>query len=881
MRGCGKTMLLRALQFHSRLIEHNEKAPQAKHVLRELIANDGYVGLYVSCTRLLDGLGNPTTELHEPYARLLVAYAREGLRAVRHLRELEPDAVTAGWWRSIGEVVVEALGTRDGLEDMSSDAALERRLQRILFSLDRGEDTYGLKTNPAVVFPALSEALTLASSLWDNATVFYLLDDVSTRHLNEVSIAGMLGTLLFGNERCAFKMTTEAQTLELALRSPGLIERARAGRDYESFDLAGAVNAQLKDPRDGRRFIAEILQLRANQFENHPTPSPAELLGDEALESIARKIVATGKTGRERKSIYHGLSALTAICVGDIGDVLNIYESMIRKDAPNTNRIPDKLQNEAFQEYCSRRLYHLNRRKGELKDFALSFAEAARELLFRSAVTMQSGGRKRLRQYAQLYVRITTGDVDAQFEKLRELIDAGVFVLEGGADAPRTKTRDSDPIAQFNLTYRKLFGLSQYMGLAFSDRFELSGEDLTIWLSEPARGKEVLMRNLGGPLTEDEEREAQRVASAAVMSSRERSTESQAVTRLPISFDTESRPQDESHMSEETPRVVERYHTPVAVPLETERVPTDVDVVVLGLGFEQRTLVSSARLLELVKPSAAVLVRYKERGHADEIEAMVRSRARDVHIVDYESVRAGGVPLPKGTVAIDTTGLAKPLIFFAVRTALRDRGAVCVVHTQAKQHYPLDEEIAKILDERDSDDPYAILEAAGRIWSGELTPYAFDKLLVSDADDSRQRLLCAAASPKHERLLSLLEERAFDRVEILAPLTERPRGALARLAADVATRGLEDAHVANLESDDLDGMLAFLAHRFQDLYVDGGFDVELGLTGSKIHAVACAAMSSAFKIAQCWYVRPAAFDSKRFTRGVGESEWYEIRRSGE
>jgi hypothetical protein len=60
-----------------------------------------------------------------------------------------------------------------------------------------------------------------------------------------------------------------------------------------------------------------------------------------------------------------------------------------------------------------------------------------------------------------------------------------VFVLEAGPDAPRTKTRDSNPITQFILTYRKLFGLSNFIGLSQRDRFELSGDDLEEWLSHP------------------------------------------------------------------------------------------------------------------------------------------------------------------------------------------------------------------------------------------------------------------------------------------------------------------------------------------------------------------------------------------------------------
>jgi hypothetical protein len=69
-------------------------------------------------------------------------------------------------------------------------------------------------------------------------------------------------------------------------------------------------------------------------------------------------------------------------------------------------------------------------------------------------------------------------------------------------------------------------------------------------------------------------------------------------------------------------------------------------------------------------------------------------------------------------------------------------------------------------------------------------------------------------------------------------------------------------------------MLQFIAEHYQRYYVHGNFDFELGLTGSKLHAVACAAASSALRFAQCWYVRPADFDIDRFTHGVGGSRYF-------
>jgi hypothetical protein len=884
VRGCGKTMLLRALQFHARLSTHAEAGADIQKI-SAAVRSDGYVGLYLSARRLLDAVGRSTKEsLHEPYARLLVGYAREAVRAGRHLQETVRGSMFPRWWQPIAQAVsASLLGDGGQLLETVSPQVLERRLQAVLFSLDRGETTYKLVANPAIAFPALAESVLGATSVWGGCKVLYLLDDVSTRHLEEQGIAELLGTLLFSDERCAFKLTTEGQTLELALKSPGLVERARADRDYEPFDLAARVNETLKDPRRGKQFLAEILQLRASQFHRHPSASPADLLGDASLESIARQIVSTNRTAAERKETYHGLTALAAVCVGDIGDVLNIYESILRKagDRQDTPIAPS-IQNSAFQEYSSRRLYHLNRRNGDLKDVAMAFAKAAHELLLRSAKTPESPTRgSRLRQYVQLYVRITAGDEKFQFEKLRELIDAGVFVLESGSDSPRTKTRDSNPMSQFILTYRKLFGLSQYIGLAFSDRFELSGEQLEAWLKKPADGREILLKNLGGPLTE-----AEAVPVEELPSKNRKAAGAEAQISLALLPSTPELDAPADNVGPRTQASSDSRWKSVAARIprvqelgEDDIVGLGVKSLVLGMGFEDRCLESTKRLLARFggQLESAVLVRYGEPGHGVSIERLLREKVSNVRVVDYASNRWGHEDiLPPGKVALDVTGLAKPAIFSTVRSALlRDRAAV-VIHTGATQHYPLDEDIAKVFDGADGSDEFEILRRAGALLSGESTPYSFVPLLASDAEDSRPLLLCAAASAKHERLLSLMDERAYEAADIVVPVAQTPRTRLAVLAAEVATRGVDSAKTRALDSNDVGAMLDYLAARYREFYVDGGFSIEIGLTGSKMHAVAAAAATSVFKVSQVWYVSPTRFDSQRFTRGIGRTRFIQL-----
>jgi hypothetical protein len=199
---------------------------------------------------------------------------------------------------------------------------------------------------------------------------------------------------------------------------------------------------------------------------------------------------------------------------------------------------------------------------------------------------------------------------------------------------------------------------------------------------------------------------------------------------------------------------------------------------------------------------------------------------------------------------------------------------VVVAHTGAAVHYPLNEDIAAVLDAHEKGDAYTLLAALSGILTWEARPYTFDKLLSTDTDDGRRRLLCAAASPKQERLMSLIDERDYDRVDIIVPASDSPRARLARLAAEVATKDFHSSSTVALPSDDLEGMLSFIAEHYQRYYVNGNYEFELGLTGSKLHAVACAAACTALRVSQCWYVRPAAFDVDRFTQGVGPSEYF-------
>ena len=880
MRGCGKTMLLRALQFHARASQR--RAETNDEILKRL-REDNYVGLFVSAQRLLDrpeqdreqiqesGEQKSHEQIQESFARLFVAYGLEASRAMLHLADLDKGNVSERAYQELKKVIAIGLGISEEFPAKSIDE-LEQRLMEILISLSRGERSYTLKIGPEMAFTTMADALQRCSGIWERAQVLFLLDDVSTRYLNDEQITTLISALLFQNPTCAFKLTSEAQTIELGLKSPGRNRPARVGRDLNIFDLGAEVYKKIKAPGhgNGRYFVEKILEQRRQYFAGHPAIKPRTLLGDVSLEQIAWEV---GRGSRERKQIYRGLGALAGMCVGDIGDVIILYERILRSASIRRRAsIAADVQSECFQDFCVRRLYDLNRRGGYLKNVAKSFAEASHKLLVKSCSGVGAVKEKtRIRQYLSMYVRVTTGDVEHQMDKLRELIDAGVFVFAGGL--PRTKTRDSDPMQQFKLTYRKIYGLADYIGLAERDRFELSGEDLEEWLHSPSKG--ILLRNLGAGDKLDKSDDLQR---ATVSEARTPMADDDIVDegRQIMMFEGDAADSEDSDSGRDPSDALRRtYDSGLVIQESSSRdiAAAGIVTVIAGLGFESRTSASIDRLCAAINPTEALLIAYDEEGRRAEIETLVAKKVNSREIVTYKSVLDRGVPDVDGKVIVDVTGLAKPAIFHAIRNELRVKREVWVCHTEAEEYYPLEADLEHLLGGRPS---HIGLEDLYGILTGEEGPYRQYGLLPHGVDETRQRVICAFASAKHERLLALLDGREYDRVEIFAPPSETYRSTVARIAASVAERNNANSEVMKkINESDVESIVKWLTAKHRWWY-ERGLNFELGLTGSKLQAVACAAASAILKVSQCWYVQPRKFDSERFTKGVGRTRFYRI-----
>lgn len=890
MRGCGKTMLLRALDIHARAAQRDNETSET---VIQRIKNDHFVGLFASAQRLLDLREQPLLKLEYRLTRLFVAYALQAARALMHLRDVDPAAIAAGAHTHLASAVADYLEGTDDLRYAISLDDIELKLQRILVLTGSSNEKYLVKQAPAEVFKHLADSLRECSQVFESASIFFLLDDVSTRYLELDKIESLLSALLFQNPTCAFKFTSEWQTIELGLRSPGRIHPIREGRDLRVFDLGEDVFKTISAAgSSGKDFIARILQLRADLHAQHPRQQdPKVILGDVPLEQVAREIASSSESAGQKKRVYRGLSCLTSVCVGDIGDVIKLYEEILRRGR-NTYSYPieEQTQSECFQEMSARRLYDLNRSatySKNLKNHALAFAQTAHDLLVRSYRNAMKGGKSkaRLRQYSSIYVRVTAEDENSQkqqIDRLRDLIDAGVFVFAGGA--PRTKTKDSDPILQFILSYRKIYGLAAFIGLADRDRFELSGDDLSRWLEldDVAAAKEVLLRNqindevdetgalnngLAGQGSEVaiQEQPAESIP-AALQDSAPRATPRQA--DLFGVFEREAASQEPNGWADKVSISIRQI-------TGNELAALPVSSTLVGLGFEDRTLASNEFLAGVLEPETVHALRYSVEGHSRAILNAWCKPGTTVVEATYDEALAAP-PRLDGLALIDISGLAKPLIFKAVRSELVTKGRVLVCHASAEKYYPLQEDIEKLFAAEKSEDPVAFLESLAELLTGEDGPYKDIRLLDDVCDPTRNRALLAFASPKHERLFSLLDRREFDQIEIITPEGDASHAKVATYAAEFICQNYPNASVTRYGNDDLLWLVEYLDSKYLEIYGSGGANFEFGLTGTKTQALAAAILSSVRKVSQAWYLSPKRFDEKRFSSGVGSIRVYDI-----
>jgi serine/threonine protein kinase len=858
MRGCGKTILLRSLEWVARLhCRSGETTEQA--LLRA--KTDSYLGLFVSCASLLQ---TPrSTAPVKTLERVFLAFARE---LVRNLQLCEVDRVGKIDYGALDRLVqllrnnvpwYERLGT--GSDLVSIEADISRAFQ------NPPANGVNSEFNLHDAFTELAATARQLFDLWDQKVLLFLLDDVSQRFLPVAQVDDLLSRLCLQSPDFGFKVSTESQTLSLT--TPGG-EPARSGRDYDVFDLGIEVLATIKE-KDGAHFIEEVLRRRSQVTDAIVETSPSARLGSQRLKTIAEDI----RTKPAKEPVYWGIEALTAICVGDIGDVLQIYANMLDRAGNAMSIIPPDIQHQVMVDFAEQKLFSLAGRDDWLYSHAIAFAAASYQEL------KESSG-NRIREYAEMFVKIAPNDDPSVFDKIIRLIDAGVFVFTGGT--PRTKTPQGQPHLQFKLAYRKILGLTNRIPLAVRDRFELSGATLSDWLNAPSANK-LRPKGRASEETADEAVAAESMEDPEPPPQQER--QPPRMEQRPL-FDQQPVLKPATHIP---PKVLRTISTVAAGDITQLRPDLSRCHLIGAFGFESRSIGAWQTLLTVSKPASATMIQYRDVGIASQIIELLGN-----HGVGFESFKLPEVEddamisaiLDKAQgrcLAVDTTSLTKSLIYLFVLAALRERGEVYVLHTCAETYIPQDDEIQDIIALLETKQFTDAFRGINAIVSGEAGPYVCRAIGQQFRDPSQPSHLAAFVPLKHDRLATLLSYVPVESITAVASIHSTGKESNKSRATQYLARYFVQQYngsVQSLSSLDFDGTYRLLSELHAKYALESGFNFEIALTGAKMHSVGAAMFAATATPSSVYYSAPTNFDPERFTKGTGLTRFVHLRLNG-
>jgi serine/threonine protein kinase len=848
MRGCGKTILLRSLEWTARL---HPRPGESTDDVRARVEADRFLGLFVSCAVLLrrPRAKPPDLAIH----RLFLAFSRE---IVRDLQACEVEQIGNIDYPALEEfcaLIARVVPWFSPPPNVLDVVAIERALAAASQEVIDAHLVDDLSINTKQDFEELALATRRLVDIWGDKQLLFLLDDVSTRAMPLEEVEELLSQFSVSSTHFGFKVSTENQTIALTTQGG---ENARRFRDYDFFDLGIQVLRRCAESSD---FIEKVLAARSRYTAGVNYQSPKSVLGEQSLTDLAHAI----RQKPALPKIYWGIQAISAMCVGDVGDTLQLYSALLERGQEKGFPVSPADQHDAAVRMAEERLVALAGQKEWLFAHATAFSEACHnELVGHDA--------ERLRERSLLNIQVDGEDLDHVFARMIELVDAGVFVLTG------ITSRSRDPKAgtrlQIRLVFSLILGLPKRVPLGKRDRFELPGAAVGDWLDKPTPQSLERSGEDGG----DE------------------------------SWSEPARPPARAAAPEPPPQLdlevqTERPATPVPPPAQTlhEVVtiasggPQDIDVdwgqttVLAGAGFEDRSRGAWTALLAAGDPRDVSLVTYPDPGLRAEIEAQLGGRSIPVERVAAADLDGpGGVKdlcsrLDAPLIAVDSTSLTKSLIYRLVRRLLIDREEVVVLHTQAQSYHPPNEDLDQIVMLFGEDLYLAAFARLDEVITGVQDPYETVTVGSTSRDPSAPSILAAFVPLKFKRLERLLEDVPVERVAAIAPVSPSgPRSSRTILGEYIARYcaqryGGEFFRLATLDHQAGYELLSDLHAQFS---LDGVYNFELALTGSKMQSVSAAMLGSVARPAGVYYSRPAAFIAKSYTSGSGQTRAVHLRR---
>ena len=847
MRGCGKTILLQSLEWTARLHPRPGESPDD---VAARVAGDRFLGLFVSCAVLLRRPRSKPPDL--PIHRLFIAFARE---IVRDLQACEAEEIgdidyTAleDFCALVGSVVPWFVPPPNSLDTTAVERALVAASQKVLDE----NDAEGPAINTKQDFEELAIAAKRLTDIWKDKQLLFLLDDVSTRALPLEDVQELLSQFSVSSTHFSFKVSTENQTIALTTQGG---EPARRFRDYDFFDLGVEV---LRRCAQGSDFIENVLATRTKYTTGVDYQSPKSVLGEQSLNELATAL----RENKPNTKVYWGIDAISAMCVGDVGDVLQLYSVILEIGRDKGFPVSRADQHDAAVRLADERLVSLAGREEWLFSHATAFSEACHNQLVDHDVG-------RPREHSLLNVETSGEELDDVFAKLIKLVDAGVFVLTG--ITTRSKSPKSRPQLQIRLVYSLFLGLPKRVPLGKRGRFELPSSAVRDWLDSPKPAKLERGAKEGGDRNWSE---------TGGLTPQSNLPEPPA--QLPLGA--------EGVEESATPPLAQTLHEIGTLSSgDIARLPIDWPSVqvVAGAGFEDRSLDAWNALLAAGTPRRVSLVTYPEAGNRDPIENELRRHGITAQLVDSETLDQPGAvrdftsELDGPLIAVDTTSLTKSLLYRLVRRVLIDRGEVVVLHTQANHYFPPNEDLGEIVNLFERDEYLGAFGRLDALITGVREPYTTVTVASSFRDPSEPSVLAAFVPLKFKRLEQLLEDVPVEQVAAIAPISPSGPESSRTIVGEYIARYCAERYngefhaLPTLDHQEAYQLLTALHQRFS---LDGMFNFEIALTGSKMQTVSAAMLGAVAQPAGVYYSEPAGFVSGSYTSGSGQTRAVHLRR---
>ncbi len=869
MRGCGKTILLKSVHFLARA-QKCEGEDTEKFLKR--LENEKHVAFFVSCSALLTD--PKSKKLHFPNHKLILAFSLDFIRCVRFCELEKIGEINYKQLEHLCNTLKLLIPWFEKPSNINDTNAIERSIEKAILRARSIKDNEASELNVHKDFDRLASIIQSSIDIWNNKHILFLLDDVSDRYLRQDNVDEVLSQLCHQASRFSFKISTE--TPSLRLRTGGG-EFSRLDRDYEEFDLGNEVMQELK--HSNSTFVEDMLRKRLDITPQYKGLSPKYILDQQPLIEVARNLVT--RSGKRRGS-YWGINVLGTLSTGDIGDSILMFHRMLQKMTPTDNSVSREDQDSVIFDFSERKLRKLAIQDKWLYDHAIAFAQAS-QLELRKSYSPERGKQQRIRQYNEVFLKVDPEGADDIFDKINRLVEMGIFIYAGGT--PRSKGPKQKASLYLKLAYRKILGVTNLMPISFMDRFEISGDNLISWLNNPTANK--LRKTVGA-----KQIEMDKVTLKVIEETDWIEQDEKIIIEHKLVMDKSTQSRLLLYNKPEETASMIKCKLPFTIETETLRSLKKTDIknkhIIGALGFEDRSIGTWKNILSIDKPSGVTFIGYKIKGFSDEICDLLEKESIPFDIVNYddifcfkeneidkEKIKNFVKELPTNDIILDVTSLTKPLIFLLTFEILRRNGRLNVIHTLADEYLPNSNEVSEVLSLLEEEDAPIFFKKADELIPGE---YPEERITIwQNRDPCSNVYLICFISLKYSRVQKLLEELPVDCLDIIYPLSlDGKDSAKSKFAEEIANTFVhETGNIWATGSNDHVEAFQKLKELYTKYALEAGNNVEIGLTGVKIHMVAAGMLASIANISGVYYT-PASFDPEKYTKGTGKTNFTTI-----